>query len=232
MRAVTSLAGGIAHDFNNLLFAIMGNIEMAQHFSGTSQAARLDRAYQSCLEAKQLIRRFLEMAESDWIGKQTRPIADMIQQAVNTRLQESARIQYKIKLSGGLYSASYAYDQMLQVMANILSNAEQAIPGGGTITVSAENVAVQDELLTGPTPLRPGKYLKISIADTGIGIPADILDRIFDPYFTTRREPASRGHGLGLTTVMAVVKRHKGNISVESVPGKGTIVTLYLPAAL
>ena len=231
MRAVGSLAGGIAHDFNNLLFAIMGNIEIAQKLSGADQAARLERSLNTCMDAKNLIQRFLAMAETDRLTMQKGSIADLIQGAVSARLQKAEQIQYHIQFSGGLYPAVFARDQMLQLLENLFSNAEQAMPEGGAVFVSAENLDLEDGLLTGEQPLPPGRYVKVRISDTGVGIAPDIMDRIFDPYFTTRPQPSSRGHGLGLTTVYSIIKRHQGDISIESRPDEGSTVTFYLPAA-
>jgi len=231
MEAIAKLSGGIAHDFNNLLFTIMGSIELAQGFTDTGQAKQLDRAYRACLEAKQLIRRFLELSESAPASKSKGSIAELIQQALGPRIDVSDRIHYEIQISGGLYRAAFVYDQMLQVMENLLSNAESALPEGGTITVAAKNIELAGGILDKGKSLAPGKYVKIDVADTGVGIPEDQIDKIFDPYFSTHKNPSNKGQGLGLTTVYAAMKRHKGGIAVNSEPGVGTTVTLYLPAS-
>ncbi|MFP4533752.1 MAG: PAS domain S-box protein [Desulfobacterales bacterium] len=231
MEAVAKLSGGIAHDFNNLLFTIMGSIELAQSFTDTGQAKQLDRAYRACLEAKQLIRRFLELSERPPAAKSKGSIAEMIQHALSSRIDTSDRIHYELQIAGGLYRAAFVYDQMLQVMENLLSNAKNALVDGGTITVAAKNIELEKDLLDKGKPLAPGKYVKIDVSDTGVGIPADQIDKIFDPYFSTQKNPASKGQGLGLTTVYATINRHKGGITVDSTPEKGTTVTIYLPAS-
>ncbi len=231
MEAVAKLSGGIAHDFNNLLFTIMGSIELAQSFTDTGQAKQLDRAYRACLEAKQLIRRFLELSESPLALKSRGSITELIQHALGPRIDTSDRIHYEIQIAGGLYRSAFVYDQMLQVMENLLSNAESALAEGGTITVAAKNIELAVGLLDKGKSLAPGKYVEIDVSDTGVGIPADQIDKIFDPYFSTQNKPSSKGQGLGLTTVYATIKRHKGGITVDSKPGEGTTVTLYLPAA-
>ena len=231
MRAVGSLAGGIAHDFNNLLFAIMGNIEIGRELSGEAQDNCLKRSLNICMEAKELIQRFLAMAESDRTSMQKGSVANLIQGVISSRLRKSEQIQYQIQFGGGLSPAVFARDQMFQVLEHLFSNAEQAMPEGGAILVSVENLEEKDGQITGESPLPYGRYLKIRIADTGVGIAPEIMDRIFDPYFTTRRQPSSKGRGLGLSTVYSIIKRHQGDISVESRPGEGTAVTLYLPAA-
>ncbi len=231
MEAVAKLSGGISHDFNNLLFTIMGSIELAMSYKDSDKIKQLDRAYRACLEAKQLIRRFLELSENAPASKFRGSIADLIQNAVNPRIILSDRIQYEIQICGGLYRVAFVYDQLLHAMQNLLSNAEEAVLDGGTITVAANNVEVGKDMLNLRKSLAPGKYVKISVSDDGVGISEDKIDKIFDPYFSTHQHPASRGQGLGLTTVYATVKRHKGDILVDSTPGKGTTVSMYLPAA-
>jgi PAS domain S-box-containing protein len=231
MEAVAKLSGGIAHDFNNLLFTIMGSIELAQGFTDTGQAKQLDRAYRACLEAKQLIRRFLELSASPPASKSRGSISELIQHALGPRINASEQIHYEIQIAGGLYRVAFVYDQILQVMDNLLSNAENALNDGGIITVTANNIELAQGLLDKGKSLAPGKYVKIDVSDNGVGIPADQIDQIFDPYFSTHKNPSSKGQGLGLTTVYATIKRHKGDITVNSEPGVGTTVTLYLPAA-
>lgn len=231
MEAVAKLSGGIAHDFNNLLFTIMGSIEMAQSSEGDDQTKQLDRAYRACLEAKQLIRRFLVLSENAPSDNSRGSIVEMIQRATDPRVISSGRIHYEIQVAGGLYRVAFVYDQLLQVMENLLSNAENALVNGGTITVAAKNVELDGDMLELGKSLAPGRYVKISVSDNGVGIPEDQIDKIFDPYFSTHKSPSSKGQGLGLTTVYATVKRHKGDILVDSRPGEGTTVSIYLPAA-
>jgi len=230
MEAVAKLSGGIAHDFNNLLFTIMGSIELAKSFADAGQAKQLDRAYRASLEAKQLIRRFLELSERAPAKKSQGSLGELVQRAVSSRIAESKAIHYEIQISEQLYEVAFVYDQLLQVMENLLSNAENALPDGGTITVAAKNMDLERGMASQRKLLAPGKYIKISVSDNGIGIPEEKIEKIFDPYFSTHSNPSSKGHGLGLTTVYAAVKRHKGGITVDSKPGEGTTVVLYLPA--
>ena len=230
MEAIAKLSGGISHDFNNLLFTIMGSIELAQSYAEGSQAKQLNRAYRACMEAKQLIRRFLELSESSPAGQFGGSIAELVQKAVGARIALSNRIHYEIQISSGLYRVAFVYDQLLKALGNLLSNAENALPEGGTITVCAKNVDLERGMLNLQKSMAPGKYLKISVSDNGVGIPEDKIEKIFDPYFSTHNNPSSKGHGLGLTTVYATIKRHKGGITVDSTPGGGTTVSLYLPA--
>ena len=114
-------------------------------------------------------------------------------------------------------------------MLNLLLNAIESMPGeeGGRIAVSAENITIPPE---NHFLLKPGKYVKVSIEDNGTGIPAEIIEKVFDPYFSTKEKNAQKGMGLGLTLCYSIIKRHNGHIRVESEPGKGTTVIIYLPA--
>ncbi|MBM3303400.1 MAG: response regulator, partial [Deltaproteobacteria bacterium] len=117
--------------------------------------------------------------------------------------------------------------QMSQVINNLIINADHAMPEGGIIRVVAENVVVGNENSEGGLALDPGEYVKISIHDQGVGIPKDHLHKVFDPYFTTKE----RGSGLGLTTTLSIIKKHRGHITVDSVKGRGTTVHVFLPAS-
>jgi PAS domain S-box-containing protein len=230
LEAVIALAGGVSHDFNNLLFGIMGNVELAQKTANGPQINQLTRAMNSCMEAKKLIHRFLELTASAPSFLKPHPIADVIQNVINARVSSDTHFFYETCIPGGLYHVPYVYDQMYQVMGNLISNAEQAMPGGGTVTVSIENWICRKNYFSGTLALVHGNYVKIMVSDTGVGIPEDKLKKIFDPYFSTRQRSSSKGRGLGLTIVYATIKRHKGEISVDSVPGVGTTLSIYLPA--
>jgi CheY-like chemotaxis protein len=135
-----------------------------------------------------------------------------------------SKVRCEFSLPDNLWAVNADPSQLGQVSHNLIINAIQAMPTGGVIRIQGENLAVAagDDL-----PLAPGKYVKISIQDQGLGIPAEFLPRIFDPYFTTKQT----GRGLGLATAYAIIKAHQGHIAVESTLGKGTIFQLYLPAA-
>jgi two-component system, cell cycle sensor histidine kinase and response regulator CckA len=231
MEVIAMLAGGVAHDFNNLLFAIMGNVELAKLKATVGQAQQLDRAIGACMEAKNLIAQFLEMTAGTMSAKAPGSIAQVILETVATRSKLKTHIHYSLNLAANLMPVVFVIEQMHVAMGHLLSNAEDAMPGGGILSISAENMTLAEKKILESSTLQPGAYVKISISDQGDGIPAEILERIFDPYFSTKHRPTEKGRGLGLTIVYAIIKRHKGHIVFESRPKTGTTVIIYLPAA-
>ncbi|HUU41290.1 MAG TPA: ATP-binding protein, partial [Desulfatiglandales bacterium] len=219
------LAGGIAHDFNNLLTAIIGNLSLVElHIkSGCSISEALENTEKASQQARELTQQLLIFSKG---GKPVRKIA-----SVASLLRDSARlalsgsnVKYGLSLPDNLWWAEIDEGQINQVINNLIINADQAMPGGGTIDVFAENIIVKanDDL-----PLKEGgRYIKISIRDAGIGIPQEYLNRIFDPYFTTKQ----KGSGLGLAICYSIIKKHAGHIKVESKAGVGTTFSIYLPA--
>jgi PAS domain S-box-containing protein len=231
MEVIAMLAGGVTHDFNNLLFAIMGNVELAKLKATGSQVQQLDRALEACMEAKNLIAQFLELTAGSMSAKAPGSIARVIQERVAVRAKLNPHIDYRLDLAEDLMTVAFVVEQMHLAVGHVLSNAEDAMPGGGIISISAENITLTEKKVLESSTLQPGAYVKISISDQGDGIPSEILERIFDPYFSTKHRTAEKGRGLGLTIVYAVIKRHKGHIVFESRPKAGTTVTVYLPAA-
>jgi len=231
MEVVAMLAGGVAHDFNNLLFGIMGSIELAKLNATGKQLQQLARAYDACLDAKNLIAQFLELTAGSMSAKKPGSIAQVIQESVESRAKVKTHIDYRLDLAGDLLPVTFVVEQMSLAVSHLLSNAEDAMPGGGVLSISAENITIAEKKVLGSATLQPGNYVKISISDLGDGIAPEILERIFDPYFSTKSRPAEKGRGLGLTIVYAIIKRHKGQIVFESRPKAGTTVIIFLPAA-
>ena len=225
------LAGGMAHDFNNLLFGIMGNVELAKLKATGNQVQQLSRAIEACMEAKNLIAQFLELAAGSMSAKKPGSIAQVIEESVASRDRKKTHIDYRLILAKDLRPVTFVVEQMNLAIGHLLSNAEDVMPGGGILTIAAENVTLDENKIIGSGTLQPGKYVKISISDQGPGIPGEILENIFDPYFSTKQRPSEKGRGLGLTIVYAIVKRHKGRVIFESKPEAGTTVIIYLPAA-
>jgi len=133
----------------------------------------------------------------------------------------------RLELPDDLHAVEIDKGQIDQVLNNLIINAAQAMPEGGTVTISAENVEFADAPVSKALPLLPGKYVKVSVRDEGSGIPHEHLERIFDPYFSTRDE----GSGLGLSTSYSIIKRHGGHVFVESTGGKGSIFSFVLPVS-
>jgi len=226
LESLGVLAGGLAHDFNNLLTAILGNISLAKLNTphGESVSRYLETAEQATSRAQSLTQQLLTFARGGSPVKQPLSAKKLIVDSAGFAIRGSkSRCEFKIAPDLRIIEADEG--QLGQVVNNLVMNADQAMPEGGTVTVSGENVTLKtDNTLL----LKPGDYIKISVADKGIGIPEDNLKKIFDPYFTTK----DNGIGLGLATCYSIIKHHDGHITVQSTPGEGTTFSLYLPAAL
>ncbi len=226
LESIGILAGGIAHDFNNYLTALLGNISLIRLQAEDSQKVlgKMETLEKATLRAKHLSTQLSAFAEG---AKPVKKTAFINQSIIN---------DVQFTLSGSNVSCNYFIDENLsmveidegqfsQVIINIVTNARQAMPQGGEITITAENVTVRDNCLA--FLLSPGNYVKISIRDQGIGIPKEYLNKIFDPFFTTRE----KGRGLGLATSYTIIKNHGGHIGVEFEKGLGTTFYIYLPAS-
>ena len=224
MEAVGTLAGGIAHDFNNILTSILGNIGLAALDDEIGPRVRdnLAQAEGACLRAQSLSHQLLTFAKGGAPVKKRFSVAELLTKSTAFTCVGS-QVKCETTFPENLWWIEADPGQIDQVFQNLTINAIQAMPTGGTIKVWAENLTIE----TGSElPLSPGRYIKISVRDRGMGIPADHLPRIFDPYFTTKQ----RGSGLGLASAYTIINRHHGHIAVESKPGVGTTFDTYLPA--
>src|SRR6266850_2525592 len=221
------LAGGIAHDFNNLLTAIIGNISLASVLlpPDDEMAERLDDAKNASLRARDLAQQLLTFARGGTPIKKTASIGKLIQDTVSFSLRGSHN-RSEFEFGADLSSAEIDAGQISQVIGNLVVNADQAMPNGGTLHVSCENFCYDTSDAVIPD-LDPGDYVRIRIRDEGVGIPEKYMKRIFDPYFTTK----AKGNGLGLATAYSIIKNHNGLMTVESQVHVGTTFTIYLPAA-
>ncbi len=225
LESVGLLAGGIAHDFNNILTVILGNISLARLMATRNQEIegsliRLAEAEQACQRAQALAGQLLSFAKGGQPIKKVTSLSDLTKESVTLALSGS-KARSKLLIPDDLWPVEVDESQIIQVFNNLLINADQAMPQGGTITIRAENVMAGDEL-----PLPKGPYVKISVSDQGIGIPPNYLRKIFDPYFTTKQ----KGSGLGLATVHSIIRNNAGYITVESQVGVGSTFYIYLPA--
>jgi PAS domain S-box-containing protein len=226
LESLGILAGGIAHDFNNIMTAILGNLSLARmHVSpGEKVYDKLVDAEKATLYARGLTRQLLTFSKGGDPIKTVTSVTEFLKDTVNFAMAGSKAL-CQVHLADGLWSADIDVTQINQVIHNLVINANQAMPEGGTITISTYNLKI-----AGPRehpPLEPGRYVVISVRDEGVGIHEELRDKIFDPYFTTKE----KGSGLGLSTSYSVMKNHGGHIEVFSQPGKGTEFRLFLPAA-
>jgi signal transduction histidine kinase/CheY-like chemotaxis protein len=224
LESVGILAGGIAHDFNNILTAIMGNVTLAlldaEALSKTERYLR--EAERATLRARDLTQQLLTFAKGGDPVRSAVLLPEIIAETTQFALHGS-RVKCEFDLPANLWPADADKAQLGQVVQNLVINATQAMPEGGTIRISAHNEAVT---IDSHRSLAPGDYIHLIVTDTGTGIRAEHLVKIFDPYFTTKQQ----GSGLGLTTVYSIIKKHNGHIEVESELGSGTTFHFWLPA--
>ena len=226
IESIGLLAGGIAHDFNNILTGILGNINIAQIVQDDPEkvATCLNDAETACYRAKELTGQLITFSKGGAPVKKNASLKKLIEESSGFILSGS-NVQRELALPDDLWSVDIDPGQINQVINNIIINADQAMPGGGRLWVTAENITVnEDDTL----PLAAGKYVKVTFRDQGIGIPGTYIEKIFDPYFTTKQA----GKGLGLASAFSILKQHNGIITVDSAPGVGTSFSMYLPASL
>ncbi|MBN1625844.1 MAG: PAS domain S-box protein [Deltaproteobacteria bacterium] len=231
MEAIGTLAGGIAHDFNNVLGIIVVNTELAMNdVPGESQVQEnLEEIIKACLRARDMVRQILAFSRKDEARTQPVMVTPLIKESIKlfrTSMLDNIEIIQDIRSESDIVMADPT--QIHQVLMNLYNNAAYVLrETGGKIIVTTDNVELYKEGTAEYPDLNPGRYLRLSIRDTGKGIQPDILDRIFDPYFTTKK--VGEGTGMGLAIAHGIVKSHGGAISVESEPGKGTLFHVLFP---
>jgi PAS domain S-box-containing protein len=225
LESIGILAGGLAHDFNNILTAIIGNITLALSQKKISKQIKelLENAEKASLQAKNLTKQLLTFAKGGDPVRKTASLENIIEDSAEFAMHGD-KIVIGYDIAKDLWLVDVDRGQISQVIQNIVINSTHAMPDGGEIKISARNVTGEEI----PFPLnKDGCYVKISIADNGIGIPPKILEKVFDPYFSTKQE----GSGLGLAISQSIINKHSGHISIESSPGKGTSFNVFLPAS-
>ncbi len=233
MEAIGTLAGGIAHDFNNILAAIVGFAEMALYKApeGSSVRHYMERVIESASRATDLVKQILTFSRKAELERRPLAIAPIVKEAVKllrSSLPTTIEIRLEVALppDGGIVVADPT--QIHQVLMNLCTNAAHAMrPRGGILTVNLSQVEVDASLVRRHPDLRPGPYVRLAVSDTGHGMDAAVMDRIFDPYFTTKG--VGEGTGLGLSVVQGIVKSCGGAISVYSEAGRGTSFHVFLP---
>ncbi|MFW5782450.1 MAG: ATP-binding protein, partial [Candidatus Muiribacteriaceae bacterium] len=225
LESIGLFAAGIAHDFNNIMTSIMGNISIALHSAVKDSRSEkmLINAQNACRNAKDLTMQLLTFAKTERPDKTLVNAGRMILETSEFSIRGS-QCELDIRIDDDLWDVEVEEGKISQVISNIIINAYQAMHDEGVVRVRAENF-----VQTGNnSQIAEGEYIRISISDTGEGIDRDDLNRIFDPYFTTKPE----GTGLGLATVLAIVKKHDGFIKVNSQKGEGTEFLIFLPAVI
>ncbi len=231
MEAIGTLAGGIAHDFNNMLSIILGNTELAMDDVPEWNPARhnLEEIKTASLRSKEIVKQLLSFSKKSDPKQKPVNISPIIKDCLKflrSSIPANIKIHRTIPDKSGIISADPT--QIHQVMLNICTNAAQAMSeNGGIMDVSLSSVEIGKDETIQNIELNQGQYVKITVSDTGYGIAKEHLDRVFDPYFTTRE--VGEGSGIGLSVVHGIVKSHDGAISVDSEYGKGTTFNVFLP---
>lgn len=224
LETVGLLAGGIAHDFNNILSAILGNLSLSllDIEPGNNTYTLLKAAEKASMRARGLTQQLLTFSRGGEPVKENASVRELIRDSADFILS-GAITTCRYHFSQDVWPVEVDKGQISQVIQNLIINANQAMPDGGFIDVTVRNTSLEagDVAL-----LHPGKYITIKIRDYGVGIEKKILGKIFDPYFSTRRE----GSGLGLSIAYSITRKHNGAIVVQSTPGEGSEFTVYLPA--
>ncbi len=225
LESVGVLAGGIAHDFNNILAAILGNINLALDYTDPNEStySLLSEAEKASLRAKDLTQQLLTFSKGGEPVIKTTSIIDIITDSSSFVLRGS-NVRCDTIFAPDLWPVDIDPGQISQVIQNIIINAAHAMPQGGVIDIHCENLSPRRD---NRIPLVGDRYIVVTIKDQGIGIPEKIIDRIFDPYFSTKQT----GNGLGLAICHSIISRHGGHIMVESEPGQGTTFTIHLAAS-
>ena len=224
LESLGVLAGGIAHDFNNILTTVIGYLSLAKiDIEPESELfENLSEVEAAANRATDLTRQLLAFAKGGAPVKKAASMAEIIRDSA-TFIMRGSNVRCDFHIDPELWPAEVDRGQISQVIQNLVLNADQAMPNGGRMDVWAENLVHETE---DGLPLAPGRYIRITVRDQGIGIAEEDLVRIFDPYFTTKES----GSGLGLATAYAIVQNHEGHITVTSAPGEGSRFEVYVPA--
>jgi two-component system, cell cycle sensor histidine kinase and response regulator CckA len=230
MQAVGQLAGGVAHDFNNILTGILGHCDLMlmRHTPGDSDYDDIQQIRNNANRAASLTRQLLAFSRQQTLRPQILQLPDVVSEVSNLlqRLMGET-VQLEVKHGRNLGAVRADPGQLDQVIVNLAVNARDAMPKGGTLTIQTYAVTKADVRKIGSDILPIADYIALSVSDTGTGIPAEALPKIFEPFYTTKE--VGKGTGLGLSTVYGIVKQSEGYIFADSTLNKGTVFTIYLP---
>ena len=228
-EAIGIYTGGIAHDFNNIMGSVMGNISLAQLCAKNPEPdvqRSLSRAEEACVQARNLTRRLITLTTSRNPVRKLESIQELIESAVKDLCDD--QIQFKYDFPEDIWRVDCDSSQIREVITNLIVNACESMQSGGTLEISVHNV----QMVPNVSPvLKAARYVHLSIRDYGKGIPDELVSRVFDPYFSTKERGAMKGMGLGLSMAYSIVKKHDGDIRIESRVDAGTVVHVYLPAS-
>jgi PAS domain S-box-containing protein len=232
MESIGTLAGGIAHDFNNILGIILGNAELAMDDVPEWNPGRknLDEVKKACMRAKDVVRQILSFSRKSEIEQKSINIASVVVESLKlSRASIPTSIEIRQNIENDVDDILGDPTQIHQVIINLCTNAAHAMENdGGILDVTLENTEIDEDAASQYSELNPGPHVHLRVNDTGNGINPEIVDRVFDPYFTTK--DVGKGTGMGLAVVHGIVKSHHGSISVESEPGKGTTFKILFPS--
>ncbi|MBM9613711.1 PAS domain S-box protein [Desulfobulbus rhabdoformis] len=230
LESVGRLAGGVAHDLNNLLSPILGYSEVLQTEleAGSTHYGYIETVHQAALRARDLVRQLLAFGRKQTLFMENADINQTVQAFVPL-LRRTIRedIAIELELSAPLPSVRMDVGQIEQVLMNLVVNAQDAMPDGGSILLETETVELDQDYADSHADVRPGPHVQLSVSDTGCGMSQEVRGQIFQPFFTTKED--SQGTGLGLATSYGIVKQHGGHIWVYSEPGEGTTFKIYFP---
>ena len=230
MEAIGQLTGGIAHDFNNLLAIIQGNIELVQErVKGDPKLAEMiDYALRASERGASLTKRLLAYSRQQPLAPKSVDIAVLIGGMTDLlRRALGETVEVKTHMASGLWPTRVDPHELEHAMLNLAVNARDAMPNGGTLSIEAENTHLDKAYAEHNIEVKPGAYVMVAITDTGSGMPKEVVDHVFEPFYTTK--PIGQGSGLGLSMVYGFVKQSGGHIKIYSEPGRGTTIRLYLP---
>jgi len=231
IEAIGTLAGGVAHDFNSILSIIIGNTELAMDEVPEENPAHLnlEEINAASIRGKNIVRQLLSFSRKAVLERQPMHIIPIIKDSLKflrATIPTSIDIRQDIQATDDTVLADST--QIHQIMMNLVTNSSHAIEAEGVIKIGIENVVLNEDSCALYTDLTPGNYIKVTVSDTGQGVAPEAIDRIFDPYFTTKE--VDKGSGIGLSVVHGIVKSHGGAIRVKSELGKGTTFTVFFPA--
>jgi len=232
MEAVGQLTGGIAHDFNNMLTGIIGSLDLMQRYIANGRADEIgrftDAAVSSANRAAALTHRLLAFSRRQSLDRKTIDVNELIRSLEDLiRRTKGDPIELKLRLADNVWSVSTDVSQLENALLNLVINARDAMPDGGELLIETANVYLDGNDITTLEPVKAGDYLMLAVSDNGTGMTPSVRSKAFDPFFTTK--PIGQGTGLGLSMIYGFAQQSGGHVSLDSLPGQGTCVRLYLP---